>query len=166
MKTLTDPDAASVDPVAKRTTVFALNQLTRPTILRTTTPRLPEELVTYVVSARLGEARLMGDGDIHLVLHGLTSAATVVVEFPDPRCTTAAAAADANRMARARAALQRACGKISYRRVDLVGRAQVTGPLFFDFENGSEGQADNDVELHPVVGFRLQSTRCRTASPR
>jgi hypothetical protein len=160
VKTLTDPDAASVNRTPRKTWVLALNQIPRPTDLRTNTPRLPVELVTFIVSARLGEARLMGDGDIHLVLHGLTTTTTVVVELPDARCTTTADPADARRMANARAALQRACGPISYKPVDLVGRAQVAGVLFFDFDNGSEGQAENDVELHPVTAFRLQSAGC------
>jgi hypothetical protein len=161
VKTLTDPDAISVNRSPRKTWVLALNKLERPADLRTNTPRLPEELVTFVVSARLGQARLMGDGDIHLVLHGLTTATSVVVELPDRRCTATADPVDARRMAAARAALEKACGSIGFRPVNLVGRAQVAGVLFFDFDNGSEGQAANDVELHPVTAFRLQSATCR-----
>ncbi|MFL5955291.1 MAG: hypothetical protein ACJ76I_14405 [Gaiellaceae bacterium] len=160
VKTLTDPDAASVVRPARKTWVLALNQAARPADLKTTTGRLAPELVTFVVSARLGEARIMGDGDIHLVIKGLTTSATMVVELPDPRCSETADPAEAARMAGARAALERVCGRISYLPVNLVGRAEITGVFFFDFVNGAAGQAANEAELHPVTGFRLQSARC------
>jgi hypothetical protein len=101
----------------------------------------------------------MPDGDIHLAIRGLTSSSTMVVEFPDPRCTLRASAADRLLMSRARAAILRVCA-LRQKTRHFRGTVRVIGVLFFDLENDSDTQAMNTVELHPVTGFRLLSRRC------
>ena len=81
----------------------------------------------------------------------------MVVEFPLTGCiANSASTTNPQRMAGAKAALLKACGKLhqpttSMRK--LTGTATITGVGFFDKSHGQGGGADNGIELHPVIGF-------------
>ena len=38
--------------------------------------------------------------------------------------------------------------------VRLCARAEITGVAFFDFFHHQTGVAPNEIELHPILGFR------------
>jgi hypothetical protein len=156
VKTLTDPGAASVDYSAHNTTVAALRAVHRPNFtIGTSTPRLPnEEHTTYRVHARLVKAKLEDDGDIHLVIRGLSTADTMVTEMPNASCDGAASSAKRASMAKARNAFVVACGMPTSSHFKLLtGTATVRGVGFFDKPHTSAGQAPNFLELHPLLGF-------------
>jgi hypothetical protein len=112
-----------------------------------------------VVKARLVEAKIQGDGDIHLVIADLTfPAKTMIVEFPDPACTSASASKFRSRMKQAHAAIMTQCGFLPHAGFRLLtGTATVTGVGFFDSVHGQPGVAPNGIELHPVLGFSADS---------
>src|SRR5262249_47759137 len=101
VKTLSDPAAPSVDYSSHNTTIAALGAVKRPNFtIGTNTPRLPnEEHTTYRVHARLVKTRLEDDGDIHLVIRGVSSTGTMVVELPIASCDGAADSAKQPQMA-------------------------------------------------------------------
>ena len=106
------------------------------------------------VRARLVEAKVEDDSDIHLVIRDLTSTGTMIVEFPLAICAGGATAGAKTRMKNARNAFVAACGMPSDTSFEqLTGKATIPGIGFFDFLHGQTGVAPNGIELHPVVRF-------------
>jgi hypothetical protein len=103
------------------------------------------------------EAKIQGDGDIHLVIADLRfPAKTMIVEFPDLACTSGSKFK--GRMAQAHEAILAQCGFLPHAGFRmLTGTATVTGVGFFDSVHGQPGVAPNGIELHPVLGFRADS---------
>jgi hypothetical protein len=100
---------------------------------------------------KLGYKIEENDNDIHLAVRD-GSGNTMVVEFPDERCTEGAQHRWA--MKTARDDLIAACTKPvkgSFR--ELHGSATITGVLYFDFAHHQRGRAANVAELHPVLRF-------------
>ena len=155
VKTLSDKRAHLVNTDPRARTVRGLRML-RPPRRRSVRIR-GVETRTYSVKARLVEAKIQGDGDIHLVIADLKfPARTMIVEFPDPACTTRSRFKD--RMAQARSAILAQCGflpRAGFRM--LTGAATVVGVGFFDSVHGQPGVAPNGIELHPVLGFNADS---------
>jgi hypothetical protein len=91
----------------------------------------------------------------------------MVVEFPLAGCIAKnASVSNRRRMARAKAALLKGCGKLhqpSMSMRTLTGTATITGVGFFDKRHGQGGGAGNGIELHPVL--RFSSTTCRAGAP-
>ena len=103
VKTLTDPEAASVNFIPKDTTVDALRALPASGVgMRT--PRLRgAEMRVYRVRATLVGAKLEADGDIHLAIADTRSRShTIIVELPDPGCTSGAPSRRRGQMTKAR----------------------------------------------------------------
>jgi hypothetical protein len=152
VKTLTDPAANSVDFTPRLATVEQLAALPVPGPLRLHTPRYPDEMRSYRVSAQLISFKLEHDSDIHLVIAG-TSGATMIVELPDPDCVGTLKLAE---MRTARKAFVRAFGLPTQQFTRPAGSPSVTvtGVLFFDILHGQTGVATNGVELHPVIEVR------------
>ena len=113
------------------------------------------ESTLYEVRARLVETKLEEDDDIHLVIKGLTTQGTMIVEFPlSPSCAQAATVGAKTRMKNARKAFVAACGMPgSSSFTQLTGRATIRGIGFFDFLHGQTVVASNGIELHPVLRF-------------
>src|SRR5439155_3320161 len=110
------------------------------------------ESTVYQVKARLVEAKLESDSDIHLVIRDLTSAGTMIVEFPAAGCASGATAGAKTRMRNARNAFVAVCGMPSDTSFEpLTGRATIRGVGFFDFLHGQTGVAPNGIELHPIL---------------
>jgi len=155
MKTLQDPAGRALD-LSKivKTTVNALR----------TEPKQPGsggsrgsgvESTFYEVRARLVSAKIEDDNDIHLVIKGITTSGTMIVEFPlAPSCTVNATTGAKIRMKNSRNAFGAACGVPgSSQFTNLKGRATIRGIGFFDFFHNQRGVAPNEIELHPVLRF-------------
>jgi hypothetical protein len=106
------------------------------------------------------------DSDIHLEVGALDGSQTMVTEFPLTGCIAKSASApNRRRMARAKAALLKACGATRQPTTamrTLTGTATIMGVGFFDKSHGQGGGAPNGIELHPVLSF--SSTSCRTGA--
>lgn len=158
VKTLTDPARGLVDLTgAKASTVSALSKIQSTTH---TASRRPEEIQVYRVRVifdslpkkKLGFKIEPNDSDIHLAVRD-GKGKTMITEFPNRGCT--AGARYRTEMAKARAALIKACGQpVKGTFTELHGKATITGVLFFDFFHHQRGVSlPNVVELHPVLGF-------------
>lgn len=154
VKTLQDPAGKALDLSSiKKTTVNALRAKT--------VQRGPAgsrgsgvESTFYEVRARLVSAKLEDDDDVHLVIKGLTTAGTMIVEFPTVACSSNANAGAKTRMKNARNAFVAACGMPGASSfTKLKGKATIRGIGFFDFLHGQTGVAPNGIELHPVLRF-------------
>jgi hypothetical protein len=150
VKTLSDPDAGTVNLVAKHATVVGLNALPAPTLPDDSTTRLPSERQAFRLTATLVKYKLEADEDIHLVL--AAGGKTMIAEMPSVHCDSGARARYAMLVARER--LEREYGPASGHWTYVGQQATVTGVRFFDFNHGQSGVADNAVELHPVFGFK------------
>jgi hypothetical protein len=113
------------------------------------------ESTFYEVRARLVSAKLEENNDIHLVIKGVTTSGTMIVEFPlSPTCTANATPGAKARMKNSRNAFGAICGVPGVSTLTkLHGRATIRGIGFFDFLHGQTGVAPNGVELHPVLRF-------------
>jgi len=160
VKTLADGQARKVNFHARPTSVSALRRLP-PTHMVARAPGV--ERRTFQLKARLVEAKVEDDQDIHLVIADPRARShTMIVEFPASSCTTHSVKRSA--MMRARRAFASACalpakGSFHF----LRGSATITGVGFFDFSHGQTGVAPNAVELHPVL--RVQVRSCAPSKP-
>jgi hypothetical protein len=90
----------------------------------------------------------------------------MVVEFPLAPCIAKnASSKNRKKMASAKAALLKACGKLhqpttSMRK--LTGTATISGVGLFDKSHGQGSGPDSGIELHPVLSFA--STTCRAGA--
>ena len=117
------------------------------------------ESTVFKLRARLVEAKLESDSDIHLVIRDLASNGTMIVEFPLVTCASSATAGAKTRMKNARSAFVAACGMPSDTSFEpLQGKATIRGVGFFDFLHGQSGVAPNGIELHPVL--KLTNATC------
>jgi hypothetical protein len=154
VKTLADPGARQVDFAVRPATVRYLGSLRANP--GSEDSRGPLESRVFGVQARLVGVKREADSDYHLIL--AEGGATIIAEMPLTACTSGAQHRYA--MSTARAELERAVGGPvgeSWIHPDL--RVRVAGVLFFDFPHGQSGHARNYVELHPVTGFRVLSSR-------
>jgi hypothetical protein len=112
------------------------------------------ESTVHQVRARLVEAKLESDSDIHLVIRDPTGPGTMIVEFPAAGCASGATAGAKTRMRNARNAFVAACGMPSDTSFEpVMGKATIRGVGFFDFLHDQTGVAPNGIELHPVLRF-------------
>jgi hypothetical protein len=136
VKTLQDkPDLRST----KTKTVAYL--VTRPKPSPLPAGRASFERNVLTVTAAVTQVIPEDDGDLHLVLDdGLGN--TMIAEAPNATCDRDATTVRRNQMAEARAA------------VKVCGNAEIKGVAFFDFFHNQTGVAPNEIELHPILGFR------------
>jgi hypothetical protein len=111
VKTLSDGATSRVNFRPKDTTVQTLRGLRSPGV-GYSTPRIRGvETTTYRLRAQLVEMKQEDDRDIHLVIAAPNRrSATMIVEFPDVKCSGARNSAKRSLMQKARPALTRACG--------------------------------------------------------
>jgi hypothetical protein len=154
VKTLTEPDAGSVDfSHPHRATVAALGAL--PVQAGGQDSRSLTERRVYSVGATLLKAKREEDGDYHLVLRD--GRASMIAESPDSACTRGAQHRFA--MFRARRKLDAVLGQLNshWRYVGL--RVRIVGVLFFDRPHGQRGHAPNYAELHPITALSFKPVR-------
>src|SRR4029079_16973960 len=112
----------------------------------------PVEATTYQVDGYLAGWDNEADGDVHLVLAGLTNQRMrIIAESPDPNCSGVCASALNGQFASARTILQAILGEPNT--ADRPIRLRVTGVGFFDRNHGQTGAAPNFIELHPVLSI-------------
>lgn len=157
VKTMSDSEAKQVDLTPITTTVQDLTQLRAPKSLPENGRVVPTELSTYRVTARLLEAKIEDDEDIHLVIADAKNAKiTMIVELPNPTCPGADSSRVVQQMSTVRQEFVGKFGSPPTSHFEKIsGTAQITGVAFFDFLHGQTGVAPNGVELHPVIEFRL-----------
>ncbi len=161
VKMLSDEQVACVDFTPKQTTVSWL-------VSQQTPERLPEQSRSGTVECQVWEltGQLMGfkvedDGDFHVVVADLDHPdLTMIVEIPDPSCSGACASARKPDIERARESFIQAFGAPpqKYHRVSGTVTVTVSGVGFFDFKHRQTGLATNGVELHPVMGFKVDAS--------
>lgn len=165
VKTLQDPAGRTLDlTTVKKTTVSKLRAL--PVVRGPSGSRAQGvESSVYEIKARLIEAKLEADDDIHLVVKGLpTLAGTMIVEFPTVACSSKARTKAKGLIKQARNAFVAACGMPGRSRFrKLSGTATLRGVGFFDFLHGQRGVAPNGIELHPVLAFT--KANCQVVPP-
>jgi hypothetical protein len=154
VKTLSDPGARQVDFTVRPATVRYLGSLRANRGGQDS--RGPLESRVFGVQARLVGVKREQDSDYHLIL--AEGGATMIAEMPLTACTSGAQHRYA--MSTARAELERAVGgPVGESWIHPNLRVRVAGVLFLDFPHGQSGHARNYVELHPVTGFRVLSSR-------
>lgn len=166
VKVLADDDAASVDPLDDVSeTVAELVHLPAPASLPERNRLAPVELTTYSIAARLVEAKLEPDADIHLIIADPSSGDTMITELPDAdHCALTADPGFVAKMDAARSTFVAQFGLPPNDRFLPIGAmAHVTGVGFFDFVHEQRGVAPNGIELHPVLGLSVESSA--VASP-
>lgn len=157
VKTLSDPDATSVDFTVQHTTIRALNQLPARCHGGPDRRAYPEEFAVYEVAGRITHVTLQDDRDYHVVLADPDEPSfTMVTEVANPACQGVVSSPFLSVLQSTRADFDqvRAGRPLSA----LVGeRVRVRGVGFFDFNHNQIGRAHNCMELHPLVGIaRLQ----------
>jgi len=154
IKTLQDPAGRKLSlQTVTKTTASALRAKPIQRGLRGSRGRGVES-TQYEIRARLVEAKVEDDSDIHLVVSDPVTSDTMIVEFPLNACASKATVGAKARMAAARNAFVDACGlpgDSSF--MQLAGQATIRGIGFFDFPHGQTGAAPNGIELHPVLRF-------------
>ncbi len=166
VKTLSDPDAASVDFAdVVDTSVHAL--ITNPPQSPWSASQYPadqralsgpySEVTVYRIHGLMTEARREADHDYHAVIMDPNTSETMIVEFPDPACPGADSSAYSSALAASRAQFEAMFGAApSYPGVlkpNPPPAVVVTGVRFFDPIHGQDGVAPNGVELHPALSI-------------
>ena len=150
IKTLSDEGRVDVDLTPVPTTLEALAGLPRPVQVSQNVRSSPIENTTYQIDAYLAGWRSENDGDLHLILAGLTDKrATLIAEIPSPSCGGVYASGLTSEFAKARAALEEILAQPNPNDAPIVVR--VTGVGFFDRYHGQVGASPNLFELHPVL---------------
>ena len=150
IKTLSDEGRVDVDLTPVPTTLEALAGLPRPVQVSQNIRSSPIENTTYQIDAYLAGWKSESDGDLHLILAGLTNQrATLIAEIPNPSCGGACASGLSSEFAQARAALEEILAQPNPNDEPIVVR--VTGVGFFDRYHGQVGASPNLFELHPVL---------------
>ena len=150
VKTLSDPDARRVSLTPVATTVESLAALPQPRYRPPYGRLRPIETTIYCIEGWYKEVNTEADFDLHVVVAGLEdTTVTMIVEFPDARCSGACASGYAEFYARAREALE---NRLKTWSTDTL-RVRIMGVGFFDRPHGQYGAAPNFIELHPVLGI-------------
>lgn len=155
VKTFSDPGVKYVEASPRRVSVELLGGLPSE-YSSDKMPRQKSETQLYAVEGTLLGAKLEADGDVHAVLAGKTGA-TLIVEFPDPKCTMKAPQKYRDAMAKARADVLKLLPRLSgkFRKLDKSAPIKVMGPAFWDKPHGQDGVAPNAAEIHPVLSVSV-----------
>lgn len=149
VKTLSDPDRGLVDMRPIATSVESLAALPREAGGANSRGGDPERRV-FRVRGFLGGSRDEKDGDVHLIVFGMTNQrVSLIAEIPDPRCAGACRSGLSTKYAQAREALAACLTKPNPADRPIV--VDVEGVGFFDRNHGQVGRAPNVFELHPVL---------------
>lgn len=144
VKLMYDALAMSVDTVPVLTTIEDLGALDVPEV-KSSTERQDVEKQVYTVRCMVEEVDRKRDGDYHVLLK--SGDKYLIAEIPNPECDYA--------MGSPYLALFRAAYDFVESN-DVEGQeVEVTGVAFVDIDHHySRKQADNNLELHPVLRIR------------
>jgi hypothetical protein len=166
IKTVDDPGVNHIDQIPQITTVAKLRQLAVPSGFsksNDTTRYVPVEKTKYTVRARVVGFKEEADRDIHIVIADLHTGATMIVEAPDPDCSTAQESGHAAQLSAARANIVSCFGQppvsSTLKTFSSSTIVSFTGVGFFDFIHPvpQTGVAPNGIELHPLIAVKLES---------
>lgn len=144
VKLMYDAHAASVDTVPVFTTIEDLGALDVPDV-KSSTERQDIEKQVYTVRCVVEEVDRKRDGDYHVLLK--SGEKYLIAEIPNPECDYAAGSPYLEMF------------RTAYDFVesnDIEGlEMEITGVAFVDIDHHySRKQADNNIELHPVLKIR------------
>lgn len=145
VKIMRDHDASQVRRAPVPATISELGRIPVPQIPYPRNNRIaPQELTVYRIRGIIQHISVENDHDWHLIVRDpVNSAATMVVEIPDPECVSdQGLKAD---LIEARRVLHT---------IPKHGLAEIDGVGFFDFIHTQRGGNRNGLELHPVLALR------------
>ena len=149
VKTMSDADRGLVDMRPIAASVESLAALPREAGGANSRGGDPERRV-FRVRGFLGGTKDEKDGDVHLIVFGMTNQrVSLIAEIPDPRCAGACRSGLSAKYAQARESLAACLAKPN--RDDRPIVVDVEGVGFFDRNHGQVGRAPNVFELHPVL---------------
>ncbi len=176
IKTLTDKDSGLVKMQVQDTTVKSLVSGPKFVVQQTTARTIGYEDQIFRVRANLVEVKHSVDQDLQLIIADPQNPAlTMIVEMPDPACFGKQKAKPSKEqvlaMTTARANFTAVCGSFTENRdYGLDGQATLAGVRFIDIphkaKKGSRaGEAQDHVELHPLVSFSATSCKRTNTVP-
>jgi hypothetical protein len=151
VKTATDTQASQVRLNPVFASIESLRALPAPRPLPQDTRVSPAETTIYVVTATLIAYRLTAESEVELILAD-DLGRSVIASLPAPACATGSPFLSA--ITTAREAFERkyqATGIFQ----DVRQPVEVQGIGFFDFLQGTRGQAPNGIALHPVTSINF-----------
>lgn len=159
VKTLTDQDAASVDFTPRQTTVEALRNLPVPEGYdRNSERRYEAEKHVVRVRAQLVGWKYEADKDFHVVIAQPGHPdETMIVEPPDPSCSSSPKAADFGKV---RAAFIQCFGEPARWKKLPPMIVDLEGPAYYDPLHHQTGVAPNGIEIHPLLSVHTVSGKC------
>lgn len=129
-----------------------------------TTRYAPWETKAVTVRATLVGWKTETDHDYHIVISDLTHPSdTMIVEPPDPTCSSACDGGFSNYFQTARSKLTTCFGQppSSFKNFAAGIVVDITGVPEFDAIHGQTGVAPNGIEIHPVLSVKFVSgTSC------
>ncbi len=145
VKLLVDGRAPLVDTVSIFITIDSLGALEVPEV-HSETGRQDMELFTYTVRCIVEEEDRKRDGDYHLLLKDGDK--YIIAEVPNPNCEYASASSYKD-------FFQEVYDFVEANDLDRK-EVEITGVAFVDIDHHySRKQADNNLELHPIVRIRF-----------
>jgi hypothetical protein len=125
-----------------------------------TTRYAPYETQTYRVRAVLVGWKTESDHDYHMVIADVNNpSVTMIIEPPDPTCSSACGGGFANYFSSVRQKLVNCFGSppTSFTNFKSGIVVDVTGVAFFDALHGQTGVAPNGIEIHPLLSLDFVS---------
>lgn len=125
-----------------------------------TTRYAPYETQAYRIRARLVGWKIETDHDFHIVIADVNNpSVTMIIEPPDPGCSSACDSGFANYYSSVRAKITNCFGQppSSFTNFPSGIVVDVTGIPEFDALHGQTGVAPNGIELHPLLSLNFVS---------
>jgi hypothetical protein len=154
VKTLSDPDAATIDPSrVQPTTIKDLNLVTGHCGGGPDRRTFAEEFQVYEVIGRITLVRLEDDRDFHIALADADEPAyTIVTEIADPMCRGVVSSPFLSLFGEVKTKFDgiRAGRSLA----SLAGtKVRARGVGFFDFNHNQTGRSQSCIELHPITAI-------------
>jgi hypothetical protein len=125
-----------------------------------TTRYAPYETQAYRIRARLVGWKIETDHDFHMVIADMNNPnVTMIIEPPDPTCSSACDGGFANYFQSVRAKITNCFGQPPSTFTNFPSGivVDVTGVPEFDALHGQTGVAPNGIELHPLLSLNFIS---------
>lgn len=125
-----------------------------------TTRYAPYETQAYRIRATLVGWKIESDHDFHMVIADINNpSVTMIIEPPDPTCSSACDGGFANYFQSVRTKLTNCFGQppSSFTNFNSGIVVDVTGVPLFDALHGQTGVAPNGIELHPLLSIDFVS---------
>jgi hypothetical protein len=162
VKTLTDKKVRRVkfSPLKRRSIAWLRSREEPPEDAKSARRIIGIETLTFKIRGVLIADVRESDRDYRIVLADENDPSqTVAAEFPNPTCRNVCRSRYLGRMKKARAAYDRSIGRppTQYREFKKRIIVETTGVGFWDFKYAAQqrGSAPNNVEIHPVLSFRI-----------